>query len=173
MQVNRTQFMEDGYLVFREVIPPAELDALRESYELMVSRQREIWARERAPHDPPGGVWETSPQPRLLLGRDPLAGLVDEKTASAVEIWAHENMQGVSSELIGSEDAGVTEMMLMCNPVRDCGPATWHRDHHPLIRLHYRAISTILWRRDRVTFSGTSHSTTTVCYGCFPGAIYA
>ena len=68
MQVNRTQFMEDGYLVFREVIPPAELDALRESYELMVSRQREIWARERAPHDPPGGVWETSPQPRLLLG---------------------------------------------------------------------------------------------------------
>lgn len=132
MQVNLTQFMEEGYLVFREVIPPEELDALRESYELMVSRQREIWARERSPQDPPGGVWETSPQPRLLLGRDPLAGLVDEKTASAVEIWAHENMQGVSSELLGEEDAGVTEMMLMCSPVKDCGPATWHRDHHPI-----------------------------------------
>ena len=132
MQVNRTQFMEEGYLVFREVIPPEELDALRESYELMVSRQREIWARERSPQDPPGGVWETSPQPRLQLGRAPLAGLVDEKTASAVEIWAHENMQGVSSELLGEEDAGVTEMMLMCSPVKDCGPATWHRDHHPI-----------------------------------------
>ena len=132
MQVNLTQFMEEGYLVFREVIPPEELDALRESYELMVSRQREIWARERSPQDPPGGVWETSPQPRLLLGREPLAGLVDEKTASAVEIWAHENMQGVSSELLGEEDAGVTEMMLMCSPVKDCGPATWHRDHHPI-----------------------------------------
>ena len=132
MQVNRTQFMEEGYLVFREVIPPEELDALRESYELMVSRQREIWARESGPNDPPGGVWESSPQPRLQLGHNPLAGLVDEKTASAVEIWAHENMQGVSSELLGEEDAGVTEMMLMCSPVKDCGPAAWHRDHHPI-----------------------------------------
>ena len=132
MQVNRDQFMEEGYLVFREVIPPEELETLRESYELMVSRQRDLWARERAPHEPPGGVWESSPQPRLHLGRDPLAGLVDEKTASAVEIWAHENMQGVSSELIGEEDAGVTEMMLMCSPVKDCGPAAWHRDHHPI-----------------------------------------
>ena len=87
MKVNRTQFMEEGYLVLREVVPPEELDALRESYELMVSRQREIWVRERGPNDPPGGVWETSPQPRLLLGRPPLAGLVDEKTASAIEIW--------------------------------------------------------------------------------------
>ena len=55
-----------------------------------------------------------------------------KKTASAVEIWAHENMQGVSSELVGEEDAGVTEMMLMCSPVKDCGPAAWHRDHHPI-----------------------------------------
>ena len=132
MKVNRTQFMEEGYLVVREVIPPEELDALRGSYELMVSRQREIWSRERSPNEPPGGVWETSAQPRLLLGRDPLAGHVDEKTASAIEIWAHENMQGVSSELLGAEDAGVTEMMLMCSPVRDRGPATWHRDHHPI-----------------------------------------
>ena len=132
MKVNRIQFMEEGYLVLREVVPPKELEALRESYELMVSRQRDIWARERASHNPPGGVWETSPQPRLNLGNDPLAGLVDDKTASAIEIWAHENMQGVSSELLGEADAGVTEMMLMCNPVRDCGPAAWHRDHHPI-----------------------------------------
>lgn len=132
MQVNRTQFMEEGYLVLREVVPRDELAALRESYELMVLRQREFWVKERDPHEPSGGVWETSPQPRLHLGREPLAGLVDEKTASAVEIWAHENMQGVSSELLGVADAGVTEMMLMCNPVRDRGPAAWHRDHHPI-----------------------------------------
>ena len=132
MQVNRDQFMEDGYLVLREVIPPEALAALRESYELMVNRQREIWKQERSPNDPPEGVWETSPQPRLHLGRDPLAAQVDEKTASAVEIWTHENTQQVSSELIGTEDAGVTEMMLMCNPVKDCGPAAWHRDHHPI-----------------------------------------
>ena len=132
MKVNRTQFMEEGYLVLREVVPTEELDALRESYELMVSRQREIWARERGPNEPPGGVWESSPQPRLQLGHNPLAELIDKKTASAVEIWAHENMQGVSTELLGEEDAGVTEMMLMCSPVKDCGPAAWHRDHHPI-----------------------------------------
>ncbi len=132
MQINRTQFMEEGYLVLREVVPRDELAALRESYELMVSRQREIWAKERAPHEPPGGVWETSPQPRLQLGCEPLAGLVDEKTASTIEIWAHENTHGVSSELLGVADAGVTEMMLMCNPGRDRGPAAWHRDHHPI-----------------------------------------
>ena len=132
MKVNRDQFMEEGYVVLREVVPAEALDALRESYELMVSRQREIWSKERAPNDSPGGVWETSPQPRLLLGRDPLVKRIDEKTASAVEIWAHENMQGASSALLGEEDAGVTEMMLMCSPVKDCGPAAWHRDHHPI-----------------------------------------
>lgn len=132
MHVNRTQFLEEGYLVLREVVPPEELNALRESYEFLVSRQREIWAKERAPDEPPGGVWENSAQPRLHLSREPLASLVDEKTASAVEIWAHENTQGVSSELLGVGDAGVTEMMLMCNPVRERGPAAWHRDHHPI-----------------------------------------
>ena len=34
MKVNRDQFMEDGYLV-----PPENLNTLRESYELMVPRQ--------------------------------------------------------------------------------------------------------------------------------------
>ena len=132
MQINTTQFMEEGYLVLREVIPPEELNALRESYELMVSRQRDIWIKERQTHDPPGGVWESSAQPRLHLSRDPLAGLVDKKTARAVEIWTHENMQNISSELLQVEDAGVTEMMLMCNPVKEHGPAAWHRDHHPI-----------------------------------------
>lgn len=132
MEINRTQFMEEGYLVLRQVIPPKELNSLRESYELMVSRQRNIWIKERNPHDPPEGIWETSAQPRLHLGREPLAELVDEKTASTIEIWTHENMQSASSKLLGEEDAGVTEMMLMCNPVKDHGPAVWHRDHHPI-----------------------------------------
>ena len=50
MQINRTQFMEEGYLVLREVVPRDELAALRESYELMVSRQREIWAKKNEHH---------------------------------------------------------------------------------------------------------------------------
>ena len=131
MKVDRNQFLEEGYVVLRNVIPAAELDALRASYEILVERQKVIWAQERKPDDPPGGVWEASAQPRLLLQRSPLADSIDEDTASAVEIWLHENTQGASSELLGVSDAEVTEMMLMCNPVRDRGPAHWHRDLYP------------------------------------------
>ena len=56
MQVDRNQFLEQGYLILRNVVPPNELEALRESYEILVERQRALWARDRAPGDPPGGV---------------------------------------------------------------------------------------------------------------------
>ena len=131
MKVNRDQFLEEGYLIVRNVIPPDELDALRSSYERLVEQQRAIWAQQRKPDDPPGGVWETDSQPRLLLHLSPLANQINEQTANAVEIWLHENMQGLSSELLGVADAAVTSMMLMCNPVRDHGPAHWHRDLYP------------------------------------------
>ena len=131
MKIDRNQFLEEGYVVLRNVIPADELDALRTSYEILVERQKVIWAQERKPDEPPGGVWEVSAQPRLLLNRSPLADLIDEDTASTVEIWLHENTQGASSELLGVPDAAVTEMMLMCNPVRDRGPAHWHRDLYP------------------------------------------
>ena len=132
MEFNRDQFLEDGYVILRGVIPPQELDGLRRAYEELVERQKVIWARERGPDDPPGGVWETHAQPRLNLGM--LAGEIDAQTVSAVEIWLHENMQGVSSRLLGVDDAAVTEMMLMCNPVRDHetgGHRGWHRDFYP------------------------------------------
>ena len=131
MKVNRDQFLEEGYLVVRNVIPPDELDALRRSYERLVEQQKTIWAHQRKPDDPPGGVWETSEQPRLLLHISPLSDQINEQTANAVEIWLHENMQGLSSELLETEDAAVNSMMLMCNPVRDHGPANWHRDLYP------------------------------------------
>ena len=134
MQVNRDQFLEQGYLILRNVVPPNELEGLRKSYEILVQRQRAIWALSRMPDDPPGGVWESSPQPRLILnsGRENGSPLIDQKTASTVEFWLHENTQGISSQLMDVNDAAVTEMFLMCNPVRDRGPANWHRDIHPI-----------------------------------------
>ncbi len=132
MQFSRDQFLEEGYVILRGVIPPRQLDGLRRAYELLVERQKEIWARERGPDDPPGGVWETHAQPRLNL--ELLASQIDAQTIGAVEIWLQENMQGVSSRLLGVEDAAVTEMMLMCNPVRDHetgGHRGWHRDFYP------------------------------------------
>jgi len=129
ISANRDEFLEQGFVILRQVIPPGELESLRHSHEILVERQREVWARERGPDDPPGGVWETGHQPRLGIGR--MGAEHDESTASTIELWLHENVQGVSSHLLAEEDAPVTEMMMMCNPVRDRGPAAWHRDFYP------------------------------------------
>ncbi len=129
MQVNRQQFMEQGYLVVPEVIPPERLEQLRADFETLVDRQRRIWAQERGQDDPPGGAWETRAQPRL----SPYEPLIDEKTASTVEVWLQENTLGVSRQLMCVPEAtSVAGMTLMCNPVRDHGPAPWHRDVHPI-----------------------------------------
>ena len=129
MQLNREQFLEDGYAVLRQVVPPDHLVALREAAETMVERQRAIWARERAPDDPPGGVWETTAQPRLQASRTVV--LVDKDTAPVVDFWCHDNTHGVSARLLDMPHAGNSEMMMMCSPQRDHGPALWHRDIHP------------------------------------------
>ena len=131
MQVNRQQFLEQGYLVLREVIPPNRLQQLRADFETLVERQKTIWAQERGPDDPPGGDWETRPQPRLVS----YSRLIDEATASTVEVWLQENTLGVSRQLLSvpeAASASVGGMTLMCSPVRDHGPARWHRDVHPI-----------------------------------------
>ncbi|MBM3262145.1 MAG: phytanoyl-CoA dioxygenase family protein [candidate division Zixibacteria bacterium] len=125
MILDKDRFMEEGYLVLRNVIPPDRLASLRAAYETLVDRQRAIWAQS-----PSGNVWEISPQPRLALDLTP--ELIDDKTANTVECWLDDNTLGVSQELLAAPDAGVTQMMLMCNPVRDHGPANWHRDVHPI-----------------------------------------
>ncbi len=100
MQVSPEQYMERGYLVLREVIPPDRLEQLRADFETMVGRQRKIWAQERGPDDPPGGVWETGPQPRLVS----YDRLIDEATVSTVEVWLQESTLGVSSQLLSIAD---------------------------------------------------------------------
>ena len=132
MKLNRDEFLETGYLIVKEAVPRDKLERVRQAYETLVNRQRENWKAERAEGDPPGGVWETGAQPRLQLSREPLVNQIDPETAPAVEVWLEENIHGVSTELLGIADGAVTEMMMMCNPVRDHGPAKWHRDLHPI-----------------------------------------
>jgi hypothetical protein len=130
--LDRDQFLEDGFVILRNVIPPDKLDSVRKAYEILVERKKEIWARERGPDDPPGGNWEKAAQPRVQLAQ--LVDRIDAETAPAVDIWLDENTQGVSSKLLGVEDAAVTTMSMMCNPVRDHGTADhrgWHRDFYP------------------------------------------
>ena len=132
MKLNRDEFLETGYLIVKEAVPRDKLAHVRQAYETLVNRQRENWKAERAEGDPPGGVWETAPQPRLQLSTRPLVNQIDRETAPAVEVWLEENIHGVSTELLNVADGAVTEMMMMCNPVRDHGPAKWHRDLHPI-----------------------------------------
>ncbi len=125
MQLNRDQFLEEGYAILRQVVPPDRLNAMRGVAETMVERQRKIWARD----DPGAGHYENSPQPRLTIGTNPQ--IIDEKTAEFVEFWCHENTRGVSARLLDMPHAGNTEMMMMCSPLQPHGPASWHRDIHP------------------------------------------
>ena len=124
MKVNPEQLRDDGYIILREVIPPEQLDDVRASFEMLVERQKEIWAQESNP-----SVWETGAQPRL----GHFENLIDEETANAVETWMHDNTLGVARQLLSvPEQTGIAGMMLMCSPQRDHGPAHWHRDVHPI-----------------------------------------
>ena len=111
MKVSPQQLMDDGYLILREVIPREQLDQLRASYDALVERQG-------------GQAWLAGGrQPRLTTNH-----VVDAATANTVEFWLHENTLGVSRQLMRGPEAAVTEMWVMCSPIRDHGPAEWHRD---------------------------------------------
>jgi hypothetical protein len=117
----------DGFVILRGIVPSDELDPLRADFERLVERQREIWRRERQEGDPPGGAWETSAQPRLV-GYD---GLVQQPAEAAPVELLYGRPLEVSQEIMGAT-AAPTQFMMMCNPVRDHGPAAWHRDIHPI-----------------------------------------
>ena len=82
MRVDRDRFIDQGYLILRNVIPPNRLEAMRASCETILERQKVVWARERGPDDPPGGLYETDRQPRVLV-EEP--GLIDVETSNVVE----------------------------------------------------------------------------------------
>ena len=97
---DRARFLEQGYLVVKQVVAPGDLERTRAAYEGLVAIQRELWAAEAGPDDPPGGAWDTEPQPRLNLPREPLDSRIPWEAAPAIALWlgrAHE----VSSALLG------------------------------------------------------------------------
>ena len=122
--------MEQGFFVMREVIPANKLDAMRASCETILERQKVAWARDRKPDDTPGGNWETSRQPRVVMERP---GLIDRQTANVVEdFWVADETLDIASQLLCNPEPNVTQMMMMSNPVRDHpGGTGWHRDVHP------------------------------------------
>ena len=131
MKVDRDQFMDQGYLIFRNLIPADRLESMRASCETMLERQKVNWAQERGPDDPPGGEYEKVRQPRVMMKRP---GLIDAETANVVEeFWVADETLEIASQLLCEPEPCITEMMMMCNPVRDWpGGTGWHRDIHPV-----------------------------------------
>ncbi len=131
MKVDRDQFLDQGYLIFRNLIPADRLESMRASCEIMLERQKVNWARERGPDDPPGGEYEKVRQPRVMMKRP---GLIDAETANVVEeFWVADETLEIASQLLCEPEPCITEMMMMCNPVRDWpGGTGWHRDIHPV-----------------------------------------
>ena len=131
MKVDRDQFMEQGYLILRNVIPADKLEAMRGSCQTILDRQKAVWASERGPDDPPGGQYEMVRQPRVHMERP---GLIDEQTANVIEdFWVADETLDIASQLLCNPQPNVTSMMMMCNPVRDWpGGTGWHRDVHPV-----------------------------------------
>lgn len=137
MDVDFDRFLDDGYLILREVVPPEMLNQLRASYETLVDRKREIWRKERGPDDPPGGIWESAAQPRLVHFQD----LIDEDTADTIEFCLHENTLGTCKQLMGADVAANSGLFMMCSPPeKDFGPARWHRDIHPIDQAPLRGL---------------------------------
>tara|TARA_Y100000588_G_scaffold366229_1_gene431709 strand:- start:10066 stop:11280 length:1215 start_codon:yes stop_codon:yes gene_type:complete len=126
VKVNPEQLIENGYIILKDVVPPSELQRLRDTFETLLDRQKEVWRAERKPDDPPGGVYESSSQPRVFFNE-----VVDDGTAAAAGFCLHENTLGVSRQLMNGPEAGVALMALMCSPVEDHGPQHWHRDMNP------------------------------------------
>jgi len=128
MNVDPQLLLDEGFIIVREVVPAGELEKLQVAFETLVDRQREVWAEERGPDDPPGGVWETGAQPRLVHFEQ----FIDAQTALSVEFCLGETTLGVSRQIMGAPDAAPCLQMMMCSPVEDRGPANWHRDIHPI-----------------------------------------
>ncbi|MYD93863.1 MAG: phytanoyl-CoA dioxygenase family protein [Chloroflexi bacterium] len=120
MQIDLSRFLDAGYVILKNVVPPERLDELRASFETLVERQQAIWARDR---DDPGCFAYVAKQPRLAFQT-----VIDSETANTVEFCLHDHTLGVSRQALGTRDVGLKQMILLCNPETTYGPDLWHRD---------------------------------------------
>ena len=121
--VDTKELQDKGYIIVRDCVPPQQLESLRIHCEQMLERHKRWWADNRKPDEPPGGEWESGPQPRVLFDR-----VVDPETAESVEFVFHENTYRISQQLMQAEEVAPLQFGMFCNPRVDHGPWDWHRD---------------------------------------------
>ncbi|MEE3259871.1 MAG: hypothetical protein VX293_11730, partial [Candidatus Latescibacterota bacterium] len=98
----RQELMEVGYVVVRDLIPPAELQALRQSADAIV---------DRAP----------------AAGRVTMTDWVDRASANAVEFCFGDRTLDFSRQLMEVPDVAPLGMWILCG-----SGTGWHRDIHPI-----------------------------------------
>ena len=116
MNIDSSQFLKDGYLVIKNVVPPDQLAPLRHSCEILAERQRALSISD----------WESVPSPTVAINE-----VCDSETMNAVRFLLHDNTMGISQQLLNSSQVAPISMEVMCNPIKDFGPGSWHRDIKP------------------------------------------
>ena len=109
--VDRDRFLEEGYLIVKNAIPPDKLDSVRKAYEMLVDRQVRNWRSG----DPAKNMWDTHKQPRLNLNQAPLAHL---RSPISRRRW-----RNASEERIQPRSTGGTILPIDSRPKRQkrCG----------------------------------------------------
>ena len=104
---SREHLIAHGYAIIRQAVPPELLEPLRVAHDKLLELNLELKGLP-------------SPMTERQLGRTNIGAdgsflgkHLTPETAPCVEFWTHPAFHGVSSELLGVEDASVTEMMML------------------------------------------------------------
>ena len=102
LEGQKEQLMREGYVIVRDIIPPDELERLRESVDTII---------DKAP-----------PSSRVTVTE-----WVDKQTANAVEFYFDDHTLDFSRKLMDAPDAAPLGMWVLCH-----SGTGWHRDLHPI-----------------------------------------
>ena len=118
---DRESLLRDGFVVLRGVVPADMLDELRQTHDHLVEAQAKV-------------IGGTADDVGRTVISNELAESIDASTAACVEYWTHPSFHGVSSRLLGVDDASVASMHMLCQPQKeekDHSVGIWHRDFYP------------------------------------------
>ena len=102
LEEQREQLMREGYVIVRNMIPPNELEQLRDSVDTII---------DRAP-----------PSSRVMVTE-----WVDKQTANAVEFYFDDRTLGFTRKLMDAPNVAPQGMWVLCH-----SGTGWHRDIHPI-----------------------------------------
>ena len=102
LEEQKEQLMREGYIIVRDIIPPDELERLRESVDTII---------DKAP-----------PSSRVTMTE-----WVDKSTANAVEFYFDDRTLDFSRKLMDAPDVAPLGMWVLCQ-----SGTGWHRDIHPI-----------------------------------------